>query len=147
MYLCHLVEVIQYNGHSSLLNPPGTSSPMYAFYSFSTLVSFVSSPSSLPLLPPSSVCVLALQLAVCLDFALLLFLLPCCEQSPPPSRPKVALHIPSYHLLLSCTSPNILLPPPSVFYWAVQGCQSRAGPAKLHVSVRGEAGANGRALL
>ncbi len=70
----------------------------------------------------------------------------------PPSCPKVATTSTSSPI----TSPfSVLLPhppPPSPspnrpVHWVVQSCQSLAGPAKLQVLVRGEAGANGRVVF
>lgn len=55
--------------------------PLFSFVSCLLLLSPFLSPSSLH----SSLLLLSvLLLAVCLDFALLLFWLPCCEQFPPP---------------------------------------------------------------
>lgn len=90
---------------------------------------------------------ISLQLAGCLDFALVLFLLPCYESPPSPPPSLSPLHpCPSPPLLL-CHSNHSPPPPEYLECLAVQSCQSLAGPAKLHILVRGEAEANDRGVI
>lgn len=92
---------------------------------------------------------ISLQLAACLAASP-----PALSRSrllPVPSQSYRHLHILTLYLPLSCNSPTSLSLLPLFFtcraVWVALSCQSLAGPAKQHVSVREEARASGPGVV